>query len=125
VSEDVAKEAQAQIQAGKSWKILVEEKQGELQGDSGRFELTQINGNANAALGSFSPVVKNTDGTATFMQYFKIYAGGEQRNFEDSKGMVINDYQNVVEKRWIEELRKKYPVKVNEVLLKQIVKEAN
>jgi peptidyl-prolyl cis-trans isomerase SurA len=39
--------------------------------------------------------------------------------------MVINDYQNVVEKRWTEELRKKYPVKVNEVLLKQIVKEAN
>ena len=125
VSEDVANEAQAQIKAGNNWKMLVEEKQGELQGDSGRFELTQINGNANTAPGSFSPVIKNTDGTATFMQYFKIYAGGEQRNFEDSKGMVINDYQNVVEKRWIEELRKKYPVKVNEVLLKQIVKEAN
>ena len=99
--------------------------QGELQGDSGRFELTQINGNANATTGSFSPVIRNADGTATFMQYFKIYGGGEQRNFEDSKGMVINDYQNIVEKRWIEELRKKYPVKVNEVLLKQIVKEAN
>jgi peptidyl-prolyl cis-trans isomerase SurA len=125
VSEDVANEAQAQIKAGNSWKILVEEKQGELQGDSGRFELTQINGNANATTGSFSPVTRNADGTATFMQYFKVYVGGEQRNFEDSKGMVINDYQNVVEKRWTEELRKKYPVKVNEVLLKQIVKEAN
>ena len=125
MSEDVANEAQAQIKAGNSWKMLVEEKQGELQGDSGRFELTQINGNANAVLGSFSPVVKNVDGTATFMQYFKIYGGGEQRSFEDSKGMVINDYQNVVEKRWIEELRKKYQVKVNEVLLKQIAKEAN
>jgi peptidyl-prolyl cis-trans isomerase SurA len=125
VSEDVANEAQAQMKAGQSWKMLVEEKQGELQGDSGRFELTQINGNASATPGSFSPAVKNADGTATFMQYFKTYGGGEQRSYEDSKGMVINDYQNIVEKRWIEELRKKYPVKVNEVLLKQIVKEAN
>ena len=125
MSEDLANEVQVQMKSGNNWKTLIEEKQGELQGDSGRFELTQINGNANATLGSFSPVIRNADGTVTFMQYFKIYTGGEQRNFEDSKGLVINDYQNIVEKRWLEELRKKYPVKVNEVLLKQIVKEAN
>ncbi|UII27932.1 peptidylprolyl isomerase [Fulvivirga maritima] len=30
------------------------------------------------------------------------------------KGMVISDYQNYLEKQWVDQLREKYPVKVNE-----------
>ena len=74
---------------------------------------------------SYTPVTKNADGTASFMKYFRLYPNGDQRSFEDAKGMVINDYQNVVEKKWIQELRKKYPVKVDEVLLKKIINESN
>ena len=39
--------------------------------------------------------------------------GGDLRSFEDARGYVINDYQAVLEKQWLEGLKKKYPVKVN------------
>ena len=39
-------------------------------------------------------------------------AGPKQLN--EVKGLVISDYQNELEKRWVEQLRTKYPVVVNE-----------
>jgi len=121
VSDDIAKAAKESIQSGVNWKELVEVNQGELQGDSGRFELSQINADSTASEDSYSPVTLNSDGTAGFMKYLKFYKDGEQRSFEDARGMVINDYQGVVEKRWLSELQKKYPVKINESLLKEII----
>ncbi len=38
----------------------------------------------------------------------------------DVRGQVITDYQGELEKRWIEELKSKYPVKVNKKLLKKL-----
>ena len=125
MNETLAQEALNKLKEGKTWKELVDAKPGEIQADSGRFELTQISGNSSATPDSYSSITKNADGTASFIKYFKLYPNGDQRGFEDAKGMVINDYQNVVEKKWLQELRKKYPVKVNEVLLKQLIKEAN
>jgi peptidyl-prolyl cis-trans isomerase SurA len=121
VSDDIAKAAKESIPSGVNWKELVEVNQGELQGDSGRFELSQINADSTATEESYSPVTLNSDGTAGFMKYLKFYNDGEQRSFEDARGMVINDYQGVVEKRWVAELQKKYPVKINQQLLKEII----
>ncbi len=36
------------------------------------------------------------------------------------KGLVTSDYQDVLEKRWIEELHKKYPVTINQAVLKKV-----
>lgn len=123
VSEKLANEALDSLKAGSDWHHLVDVHQGELQGDSARFELTQINGVETAAPGSFSIVVRNADGTATLIRYYRHYPSGEQRSFEDARGMVINDYQNELEKKWLAALKKKYPVRVNEVILKQVIKE--
>jgi peptidyl-prolyl cis-trans isomerase SurA len=42
------------------------------------------------------------------------------RNFEDAKGLVTNDYQQVLEQQWIDTLKKKYPVKINDAVWKTV-----
>ena len=36
-----------------------------------------------------------------------------RKEFSDAKGTATSDYQNYLEKTWLEELNKKYPIKVN------------
>ncbi|MBW1294600.1 peptidylprolyl isomerase [Aquimarina litoralis] len=45
------------------------------------------------------------------------------KTFEETKGKVINDFQEDLEKKWLNELRKKYSVDLNQKTLKQIKKE--
>jgi len=42
--------------------------------------------------------------------------------FNRIKGLVISDYQNYLEKQWMQQLKKKYPVEVNEEVLKNVYK---
>ena len=44
------------------------------------------------------------------------------KSLEEAKGLVTADYQTYLEKSWIEQLRKKYPVQVNDEVLKSIIK---
>lgn len=41
----------------------------------------------------------------------------EPKKLEDTRGMVISDYQNQLEKEWIKELKEKYPITINEKVL--------
>jgi peptidyl-prolyl cis-trans isomerase SurA len=35
-------------------------------------------------------------------------------SFEEARPSIISDYQGFLEKKWVEQLKRKYPVKVNE-----------
>lgn len=124
-NEKIAAEAMESIKNGKLWRELADASGGSIQGDSGRYELNQIvidsTNKATPEKNTFSPIVKNTDGTATFVKYINVYPGNQQRSFEEAKGLVINDYQNVLEKKWLEALHKKYPVTINEAVVKQML----
>ena len=45
-----------------------------------------------------------------------------QKSFKDAKGLVIADYQNVLQKQWVANLRKQYPVHINQRVLKKLEK---
>ena len=44
----------------------------------------------------------------------------EQKSFNEAKGKVISDYQNYKEEKWLNDLKAKYVVKVNEDVLSDI-----
>ena len=44
----------------------------------------------------------------------------KQKSFEEAKGQLISDYQTELELNWIQELRSKYSVKVNEEVLSKV-----
>ncbi|MDX2196986.1 MAG: peptidylprolyl isomerase [Cytophagales bacterium] len=44
------------------------------------------------------------------------------KSFEEARGQVISDYQAQLEEDWVNELRQKYPVVINEENLKKIIK---
>ncbi|MEP6583708.1 MAG: peptidylprolyl isomerase [Ginsengibacter sp.] len=113
----IAKNAIEQIEKGRSWKDVMSENPTQIQSDSGRYELGQIpvveRTNFTAGLVT-APVTNSSDGTTVFAQVIKLYPADQQRNFEDARGLVINDYQTFLEQKWIDSLKKKYPVKVND-----------
>jgi peptidyl-prolyl cis-trans isomerase SurA len=44
----------------------------------------------------------------------------EPKTLSEAKGLITADYQNVLEKQWIETLRKKYKVEINRDVLSKL-----
>lgn len=107
----------------KNWRTLIAQSNSALQGDSGRFELSQmpVPEGTQVRDGMVTPSMKNeADNIMLFCYILKVYPQKEPRSFPDAKGFVINDYQNELENRWVTTLRSKYPVKVNEAVFKTL-----
>ena len=69
-----------------------------------------------------TPMVNANDNTASFAYIIKAYSQPMQRSFNEAKGLVINDYQAILEKQWNEKLKKKYPVVIDQKVLADISK---
>ena len=65
--------------------------------------------------------IPNADGTVTLVKIHRVMAPMPKR-LDEARGYVIADYQTELEKQWITELRTKYPVKVNEPVLRSLYK---
>lgn len=108
-----------------AWKRISEQYAEKVVADSSRFEWDQLPSNvsANPARGTVSaPVVNQNDNSASFAYIISVSTTPLQRSFSEAKGLVINDYQEMLEKNWTDSLRRKYPVKVNEKVLQEISK---
>ena len=103
--------------------MRVDSSNGQIQADSGRFELSQLplpDRNLLQA-GQFTSLVKNqSDNSVTVAYIIKTYMERSPRNFKDARGFIINDYQIFLENKWIAELKKKYPVKLNETVFRSL-----
>lgn len=125
---DVAQLLSAQLKKDTStWQTLIASMSDKISADSGRFELTQIPIAVKADLKNgmiTAPVINKSDNTASFAYVRHIYAQPALRSFEEAKGMVINDYQAELEKKWINDLKKKYPVTINQNVLASLMNTA-
>ncbi|MET0245098.1 MAG: peptidylprolyl isomerase [Flavitalea sp.] len=122
MNAELAEKMRPKIEADwKSWIKYAEESDGQLQADSSRFELSQIPvpDRTNFQPGLLTATTKNeNDNSVSYTYIIKLYPAGEQRDFRAARGFVINDYQSYLEEKWVAELKKKYPVKVNDAVLK-------
>jgi peptidyl-prolyl cis-trans isomerase SurA len=107
------------------WRSIADALSEKVVADSSRYEWSQIPNSNKGALRAgliTSPVTNTGDNSASFAYVIKLYPQSQPRNFTEAKGLVINDYQNELEEKWIAELKKKYPVVVDQTVLGDISK---
>lgn len=104
----------------RQWKQLTDRSNGLVQADSSRFELDQLpkHTEPNLQPGMITqPQLRSEDLITNFIYVLEVLPGDSPRTYDEAKGLVLNDYQNLLEETWIKSLRKKYPVKINKPVL--------
>ena len=105
------------------WRNIVGKFNNAAVADSSRFENGQLPVKQDVPMqkGFISiPELNDAGDSYTLVYVFDVHNQVEPRSFDDARGLVINDYQQVLEQKWIAELKKKYPVKVNDVVEKSL-----
>jgi peptidyl-prolyl cis-trans isomerase SurA len=123
--EATAKTLSAQLKKEPAaWKKATETLSDKVVADSARYEWSQIPGiDKNPKTGTLTALtVNNTDKTAAFALINKVYEQSSPRSFNEAKGLVMNDYQAQLEEEWIQALKKKYPVSVDQKVLQELMK---
>jgi peptidyl-prolyl cis-trans isomerase SurA len=119
-----AQKLAAQVQkAPAQWRRLAAQYADAVTSDSARFEWSSLPGAAALPFkrGAVSKVqVTEGDSSATFALVLQVYQQPVQRSFEEARGVVTNDFQAEKEREWLNSLRQKYPVWINEAALKRL-----
>ncbi len=106
------------------WRQIAASYDTRITADSSRFEDNQLPLTRQPVVyekGFLSEPEKNSgDNGFSFVYIIQVFPNPSQRSFDEARGMVINDYQQVIENKWVASLREKYPVKVNEAVFKSI-----
>lgn len=106
-----------------NWRDSVAAKGATASADSGRFEYNQLPAHITIQKqkGFMSEATKSpTDDSYSFLLITQVHNQIEPRNFEDARGLVMAEYQKVIEQQWINNLKKKYPIKFNEAVWSNI-----
>jgi peptidyl-prolyl cis-trans isomerase SurA len=95
------------------WRTLVEQYNEKITADSARLEWNSIPGITSASRNNTitQPQINKADNSASFAYIIQVHNKPIQRSFAEARGNVINDYGVELEKKWVEELKRKYPVK--------------
>jgi peptidyl-prolyl cis-trans isomerase SurA len=107
------------------WRKIAETYNEKVAADSSRYEWAQLPNIGKMAPQAgmvTAPLINKNDNTASFAYIVKVYPQVMPRSFSEAKGLVINDYQTLLEEQWIQELRKKYPVVIDQKVLAGISK---
>ena len=71
--------------------------------------------------GKLSASIKTDDGAYLVIKTQEVYNTSAQKSLEDARGYVVAEYQDYLEKKWNEQLRQKYPLKVENNVFKAMV----
>ena len=107
------------------WRATTEGYEGNVIADSGRFEIVQLAlpGEYKFSPKTFTPAVKSqSDTSVSFAYVYEYFPQRSPRSYDEARGYVINDYQIYLEQQWIAQLKKKYPIKVNETVFRSLLK---
>ncbi len=121
----VAEDAATALRNGRNWKQIAEESDGKIQSDSGRYQLSQLPLPAGTALSEgliSAPYTNSGDNTTSFVKLLRLFPENQPRSFDEARGLVINDYQVYLEEKWVESLKTKYPVTINEAVFRSLLK---
>ncbi|MEY3542199.1 MAG: hypothetical protein RLZZ204_1011 [Bacteroidota bacterium] len=119
-NKDIATVIQADIRNNKSIETIRKLYSEVAFIDSTRQEANALLGvgSANAKAGFLTEIFTNdSDGTFSFTYLSKVYQDPSIMTFEEARVQVINDYQQMLEDKWITLLKKKYPVSINQSAL--------
>lgn len=90
----------------------------------GRYEFSKYKDFSQDVIkkGKLTEAKKNDNGTFTIVKAEEVYNVNTPKTLGEAKGYVVAEYQDYLEKKWNEDMRAKYPVKVDEVVFKSMVK---
>jgi len=94
-----------------------------LEADSGFYEKgdNEITDQVKWIKGLSQPVFQkdNNDGAIVLIEH--ILPTG-QKSFKEATGIVIADYQDLLQKQWVSKLKKEYPIHINQKVLEELEK---
>lgn len=106
-----------------NWRTIIAAYGNEIYSDSSRFEQDQLPVKQQIIMEKdfqTQPEANEAGDAFTFVHLIKVYSQPEQRSFEEARGLVVNDYQEQLEKQWLDQLKTQYPVKINQSILQTI-----
>jgi len=96
--------------------------QDKLSVEEGKFEQSRFSFTKPLVAGKYMPYFKNSDGSYSLLVVDEVFNSPTQKTLKEAKGYVVSDYQDELEKAWKEELRAKYPLKVNKKVFNSMIK---
>ena len=66
--------------------------------------------------------ISSTVDQSTTIVCIREVRGPEQKTLKEARGLVTSDYQVELEKKWVQSLKERYPVKINEKVLDKVRK---
>jgi peptidyl-prolyl cis-trans isomerase SurA len=90
--------------------------------ETNTFEQSRFPKGTTFTKGKPTSILTSEDGSLSVFMAKDVYNTPKQKTLQEAKGYVISEYQEYLEKTWIEGLEAKYKVKVNESVLKGMVK---
>ncbi len=108
-----------------AWKKTAESFSDKVLADSSRYDWSQVPGLGKAAAKNgliTQPVINNNDFTGSFGYIIKSNEQPLQKTYNEALGLVINDYQVVLEKELDDKLAKKFSVTIDKKVLAEISK---